>query len=59
MPNLCAKYIVGAALSYALFLVYKCPCERLVACHSFPYWMSLGVAALAIPANNYLIRLSE
>lgn len=59
MPNLCAKYIAGSALAYALWLVYKCPCDRLIACHSFPYWFSLSVAALAIPINNYLKYISE
>lgn len=54
MPNFCAKFIVGGALTYALYLIVKCPCDKLIACHSEPYWFALGVAAVTVPLNNYL-----
>ena len=56
MKHLCAKLIAGAALAYAFYNVLKCPCDKLVACHSKPYYISLGVAAFVIPVNNLLLK---
>ena len=46
MRNICAKWIGVAALGYAIYLVYYCPCDQLVVCHSEPFYISLGIAAL-------------
>jgi hypothetical protein len=48
MPNLTKKLIAGAALSFALYNVYICPCDKLVKCHEGPFWGSLAVAAAVI-----------
>lgn len=49
MDQHCLKrYVVIGSLMYAAYLTYICPCEKLIACHKQPFWISLGVATFVI-----------
>lgn len=44
MPNLVLKIVSVSALAYASYTIIQCPCDKLVACHSTPFWASMIVA---------------
>lgn len=47
--------IATGLLAYSTWLMYKCPCERLVACSSTQLFMSMGAVVLLVAVdNNYL-----
>ena len=42
------KFTALILLSYASYLVYNCPCEKLIKCHSVPFYYSIGEAITVV-----------
>lgn len=54
-PNPVTQTIAAAALAYATWITYKCPCRKLVSCHLKEFWVStLIVQFLVANENGYL-----
>ena len=41
------------ALAYATYLLWHCPCAKIMSCHKTPFLLSTGVA-LSIVAYDYV-----
>jgi hypothetical protein len=42
------KFILLGLLTYGGYLIYKCPCDKLVGCHKYEYLATLAAAAYII-----------
>lgn len=46
------KIAAGFPLAYALYMVIKCPCERLVSCSMGEFYVAIGFATTVVAICN-------
>ena len=52
-PTRVRQKLSALALAYATYLLWLCPCAKIMSCHKTPFLLSTGVA-LSIVAYDYV-----
>ena len=48
--------LASLMMAYATYLVYVCPCKRILSCHKMSFFLSAGGAATLI-AHEYMPKV--